>query len=147
MKAVFTQLPLHWVGYKFYIDFMKSVDCRLAKAPIYNSNINLESKRSINAFDCKDRINILKSTFKARFPKLRNVYHKIRGYQIFENNTNKILNDKINHFYSKLYTTKDLFNINFITNDFTRLPSPFPERILTLIIYLSEVEKRYKMKF
>lgn len=138
MRAVLERTPLDWTDFRYFTHFMKAVDPRLLKAPIFGKSVQLDSERSVAMLETKERI---KTWIKVFIPTVHSFSKKIQAR----------LKDG------------DLWNeIEPLIRDITcpLIQSTFSEgqlklnasnvliarRYLTLLLYLREVEKRYSEK-
>ena len=144
-RAIFSRFPLKWAGYRYFIQFMKALDPRLLQAPIYESNIRLESSASVNFYEALYRLNLFKTTFKVKMPTLYNFYRSLRGRQRVQNKIDHDLLQKIRYYYDKLDLAGDIFELSTIEENLV-VGGRFPKVVLTLLIYLGELEKRYAAK-
>ena len=143
------QIPLKWINFKYFIDFMKVIDSRLLKIPIYKSEINLESIHSINNFDKKYFGHIglkfwLKNIIKDKFSILIPIYRKIKNDTELKKENTKTFRI-FYEYYNKLNNTKPLFDLDFIKLNIDKAGGE-ANRVTTLAMYLSEIEKKYEEK-
>lgn len=146
-------LPLFKTGYAFFIDFMKLIDSRLLNAPIFNSDIDLNSEESIDKFEknYQDQFKtktILYNRIKNKIPWLKQFYRRLKGRGVEEKN-NKLEKEQLlslfYSYYNKLDKTKSLFNIKYVEKYIYKAGGQY-NRLITLVMYLSELEKRFTEK-
>jgi hypothetical protein len=153
VRPIFNQLPLSWTGYRYYVQFLKSLNPLLLKVPIYDSRINLESMFGLYFYDFFEKLKksnfaiIFRRKIQSRIPSLMIPYYK-RKYKKttvgrFDRN---YLFKKSQYYYEALKHTKNIFNFNIIKRKLFK-PDDDTERVLTLMIYFKEIEKRFGNKF
>jgi len=59
VKLYANRLPSSYLGYKYFINFMRMLDTRLLEIPIFDTNINLESKKEVWWYDLKYKYTFL----------------------------------------------------------------------------------------
>lgn len=146
-RTAISRLPLDWTGLKYYIQYMKSIDPRLLQAPIFGSNIDLTSSLSVNWHEIKNKITkgnyykiIKKGIIKERMPSLTSWYiHKTTRPKINNDYLFKILQ----FYYEKFNYTGDIFNFTAIKKNKNLIPQTNLNCILTVLIYLNEIKKRF----
>ena len=147
IKLVRQRLPLEWANFSFFISFMKLVDERLLKIPIYGSSVDLQSQESIIDFDKEyNRKNneitfkqFLKYTAKQYVPFLK------KSYNANKVKKNGSLNTQFDNYYNSLTVCKQLFNKEQVDKRISLFGNS-NNRLLSLVMYLSEIEKRYSTK-
>jgi hypothetical protein len=143
-SAILSRIPLEWTGYRYYVDFMQAIDARLRRSPIAGSRIRLTSKVWVNLYEVRYRMtNALYVLLKTRVPRLYRLYTWLRYRKEMQNNRQLLA--KIRDVYERLTYGEDIFDGATIRADlFSRTRDL--KRLLTLLIYLSEVEKRFGFK-
>ena len=143
MKTVLERVPLAWAGYTYYTDFMKALDPCLLQAPIFKSTINLTSSRNVRSHQLRFRIQLAKNYLKAHFPTAYRYYlsrHKpLKKQETDEEELLKIF--QLN--YNKDPYACDLFNSKLVEKHLFKLGRPFPERVITVLLFLNELKKRH----
>lgn len=148
LKTVSERIPLDWTGYKFFIEFLKLIDKRLLDVPIFNrSNLILNSEQSIDTYEKQYRKSF---GFKTQLGLLINYYlpfifsllRKIRKKNsVPDAQDESIFNDFVKN-YDKLNRFKSIFDLEMIKKHIAKFGGKY-NRLTTIAIYLSEVEKRY----
>ena len=153
LKTIFSRVPLKWVGYKYFIQFMNAVDPKLLKSPVYNSDIKLESKFSVNYYEAKYRLQFIKNHIKALIKdKIPVSYDIYKSYHNLKSSTSKNNNsiiisqqNRLMIYYNMLYHSSNIFDITTINKKLFRFEGD-DIRLVTLLFYLKEVEKRFIKK-
>jgi len=148
MHTIFSRIPLNWAGYKYYIQFMKALDPRLLRSPIYGSDIRLESNFSVNIYETKYRLSLLRAKLyqiiKTKIPIALSIYKSLRyRKKVRDKNKNDLLK-KLQYYRNALDHTRDLFDLTAIEENLFRIVDC--KRAITLFIYLGEMEKRFGNK-
>lgn len=138
MQAIEERIPLDWTGYRFFTHFMKALDPRLLRAPIYGNRVDLDSEQSIGLLDTKGR---LKTWITAFIPAAHNIYKDVQAR----------MNDfeqweKVESVIRK--TTRPSIQSVLPPGQLISKPGNvlISRRYLTLQLYLCEIEKRYRTK-
>ena|GEM_PF-932425 len=144
------RIPLRYIDYLFYIDFMNAVAPRLSKAPIYGSDLKLDSRAGLILWHLKEKIkailtdNIYVHKLKKYTPRLRKrirsvVFNKGQPTEEHKKRIEIIRQMRVesNRFSSYL----DEGSIcNFLQEDH-RLGNAY--QLMTLMLYFREVNKRF----
>ena len=145
IQIVYNKIPLRWVGYPYYIEFLKNIDPKLTRISIFGSNIVLNSHFSVWKYAVKDSLRVKMYYFannrvfqsiigKMRTRFYRNTWRKAPAGKV-DDIPKKILSYKL-----KLRYTKDIIDIDALIG----LPRGKHDlRALTLLIYFHELEKKY----
>jgi len=150
-RAILSGLPRKWVGFKYYIQFMKNIDPRLLEVPIFRSNINLMSHLSINWYETKDKIiksnllKIIKNEIKRKMPFFPQWYFQKKARTKMINK--EYLFEKLYFYYNTLVSAKEVFDFNIIKKNKNLIPQDNLDCILTVLIYFNEIEQRFGNKF
>jgi len=143
LRAVFSRIPLTWIRYAYFIKFMYEVDPRTTNYPIYNSDINLQSKFGIFRYEIRERLN----KFIARTPSLFSFYNNW-----FKKDTSNKGNEldhkaleKFRLYYNSVSFSSTIFDRDVIESNLF-INKGDSRRLLTLLIYFKEVEERFKEK-
>ncbi len=153
VRTIFNKIPLRWTGYKYFIDFMKKIDPRLLKSPIYNSPINLKSTRSIkhfekeykNSFKMIKYFNYLNNTFPPLIKFYRAIKKRIKKKYVNKSENNSNAKEKFEYYYNRLEKIKDLFIYQELMK-YIEKTGEENNRLTTLFMYFYEIEKRFKEK-
>ncbi|HCY74469.1 MAG TPA: hypothetical protein DHV28_00980 [Ignavibacteriales bacterium] len=151
IKTVYQEIPLQWTGYQFFIEFLKLIDKRLLNAPIFNRpDLDLKSEKSISDYEKKYRkpfglksqvqliANYYTPFFTAFYRKL-----KKKNKNVTETN-NEVFND-FTKYYNKLKKLNAIFNLDKVKVHISSFGGKY-NRLTTMVIYFSEIEKRYLNK-
>ena len=146
LRAVFSRIPLEWVGYRYYRDFLCSINPVLAGAPIYNSSVSLESPFSMALHEARCRsVTFLQAFGKTRcaraYKTVYALFKNLRHQTIFCERRETLLQE-FYRFYNGLSFAPDIFDPSVIREALFRMEGD-SLRILTLMIYLNEVQHRY----
>ncbi|MBK9097292.1 MAG: hypothetical protein IPM14_04055 [bacterium] len=150
IKLIFEEVPLKWTGYKFFIDFMNQIDCKLLNVAIYNKEINLNSEKSIINYEKKNKSQLgikakIYHTANYYIPLIVNLYEKINSKITENGKTDNEIYSTFLKYYNKLEKLKSIFNLKEIQENINSLGRKY-NRLTTLVIYLSEIERRYPDK-
>jgi hypothetical protein len=144
LRIVFSRIPLNWIGFNYFVEFMKAVDPRLVQSPLFNKGVNLQSKISIKLFDIRYTYGNLLFTFlKTRMPFILSRYNP---WVKKEDPSNKKLLLKRYHEYSnKVSFSSDIFDSHSIESELFTNAGDI-NCLLTLLIYFKEIEDRFNGK-
>jgi hypothetical protein len=138
VRAIVEHVPLAWAGFRYFTHFMKVIDPRLLQTPIFGKNVDLNSDWSITILEAKAR---LQTWIKTSLPAVHYLYNDIQArlncYDEWQ---------KIEPFLQEItcsLTQSVLPPGNLGLNAGNVIIS---RRYLTLLLYLCEVEKRYRGK-
>ncbi|MDR9816995.1 MAG: hypothetical protein RJR34_09530 [Candidatus Methanoculleus thermohydrogenotrophicum] len=149
-RAIFSRVPLNWVGYRYYRDFLYSINPTLIRAPIYNSNVSLESPFSMALHEARCRtVTFFQAFGKSRYARVYKTAYtlfKDLRHQTITNGRRETLLQGFYRYYNGLSSASDIFEPSVIRESLFRMEGT-PFRILTLMIYLTEVQHRYREKF
>jgi hypothetical protein len=141
LKIIRKRVPLKWANFQFFTDFMSKIDARLLDVTIFGKNINLKDPESIkqltptNQKVFKTLLIILLRKYVLRFIEWRK-----------RDKSNSIEFEKIDFFYQKLDFYKSLFNYPYIRKEYANWPVSLKRGVLSLVMYLYELEKNYRVK-
>jgi hypothetical protein len=139
LRTVFSRIPLQWAGYNYFIKFMCALDPRLTKYPIYDSDINLQSRFGIFRYEIRERLN----NFIIRTPSLFSLYkHPLRQKRT-EKDTRLL--EKFRFCYDSVSFSSTIFNREIIESNLF-INEGDTKRLITLLIYFKELEDRFKEK-
>ena len=148
IKIIHDKIPLRWTGYKFFIEFLEMIDKRLLDVPIFNRHdLVLNSERSVDAYEKQYRKSF---GFKTQlglflnyyFPFIFSMINKIRKKDsVLAAPDESIFNDFVKYF-DKLEKCNSIFNIEMTKKHIAKFGGKY-NRLTTIAIYLSEIEKRY----
>ena len=130
--AIRNRIPLNWVGFRFYRDFLKEINPKLVKIEIYGKAVDIKSEKSLFFKDLEQKTNF--KTY-ARF--IRNTLPGLNRRTI------KPFVDinLVVEFFKKISYKED-FDIEYIKNVWTMLGANAQLRLLTLLEYIYECERR-----
>jgi hypothetical protein len=153
MRAIFSRFPLDWTGYTYYVKFMESIDPRLLKVPIFKSFIHLDSKDSVEKQEIifrnskeilQKKLGSIKTVIRARTPFFYEAYKSLQARKMAWNGLKEGSLNTLNAYYNKLNFTRDIFNLPMLKKYTLLCNDMVYKRMLTLFIYLQEIEKRHK---
>jgi hypothetical protein len=141
LKIIRKRVPLKWSNFQFFIDFISRIDSRLLDIPIFGKSVNLKDKDSIKQLTPTNqkRITALIIIF------LRKYILRFYDWRI-RDKSNSIEFDKFESFYQKLDFYKPLFNFGYIKKKYNKWPISLKRGLLSITMYLYELEKNYKYK-
>ncbi|MFA5029974.1 MAG: hypothetical protein WC495_00075 [Patescibacteria group bacterium] len=133
LKAIYERLPLRWANFRYHVDLLKSLSHKLITFPFYGQNFKPSSEISMWFFDFiywlkRNSLTkiIIKKIIKPKRPHEDELIN-----QIFEQQ-------------KSLTHLNNVVDVNFIgLNNF---PKAILRRILTLLMYFREIEKRHGEK-
>ncbi len=140
------KIPGKYVGYKYFIEFLKHLNPVALDTPIFNSSINLKSKLSIQYHDFKYKfIKNIKQNFILK--KTIGVLYRIFNYNRNPINTNTEIKESVKNIYDSSKTLKVLFNERVFKNTIEDGDNYYNIKpFLTTIFYIAEIENRHKDK-
>lgn len=147
MHAIFTQIPLKWTGFNYFIKFMNDLDPRLKNTPIFNSNINLQSPVSIRAYEIRYRSEkLLIALLKTYAPSILNFY-QLKKYDYRKKKSDHYYKslEKFRHHYNSVSFSSKIFSRDLIESNLFKNESD-TLNIVTLLIFFKEIEDRFKEK-
>ena len=153
VQTISHRIPLKWTGYKYFIEFMRLIDTRLLEAPIYNKDVNLMSGKSIDKYEADYQKGFglkrkIRRYIKIIFPFFVKIYNPIIGsgkQNIAPENEGKKELHLFYEYYNKLEKCKALFDIKSVEKYIYKSGGDY-NRLVTLAMYLYELEKRYSNK-
>jgi hypothetical protein len=147
MRLIFSRIPLDWVGFDYFIEFMKRLDPNLLNSPIYGSRIKLNSRISVKWNEAISNSYLAIYTFiKMRAPSLfRLVYGAYKSILVRSryNPSDEYL--KFSELFDGVECAPVLFDRRFIEMCFFKEENDI-SRILTLLMYIKELERRFSTK-
>ncbi len=132
IQAVRNRVPLKWIGFRYFADFIGLMNKELLNVPLYKSNIKLNSTKSLKKMDF-----LMRTEYK--MINLMSIFNTKKHYVSQEKDTSTL--NLIKETYNKIQN-KDLFNITKIESDFHLYNEPIKVRILTLVQYVYELEQK-----
>ena len=151
IKMVSDRIPLDWTGYKFFIEFLELIDKRLLDVPIFNRrDLDLNSEQSVDAYEKKYRMSFglkmkISLFFHYHFPFIFAIVNKIRRKDTMLASPDESVYNDFVKYYDKLEKCKSIFNIEMTKKYIAKFGGKY-NRLTTIAIYLSEIEKRYSDK-
>lgn len=152
MKIIFHRIPLKWTGFKYFINFMQMIDIRLLRSEIFRSDIDLHSKKSISKYENNYRKQFnwkvkFYDYMKYKYTTIIRIYRRAKKQNPKEliEIDNSLLIEQFNFYFSKLQKYHKLFNIEVVQKDIYKFGGKY-NRLVTLVMYLHEVEKRFLEK-
>jgi hypothetical protein len=150
LDTIYTRFPLSWASFEFHLLFLKHLNPKLSELNFFNLPMDPKSPLSVKIFDIKYRFK--KSVFRTfaknfvnrKIPFVKYVYHKIKQKKEAGEPGTDFLNE-INNLYGKIQKNKKLLNANVFA-EFIKAPTTVKQRIITLLKYIIEIEKRYPNK-
>lgn len=142
MQIIRKRIPLKWANYQFFTDFLSKVDSRLLDIPIFGTELDLHSKNSIKKLTPITQKIITRSIFYTFIKKYGWLYYR----EHIKEKNNSLDFEKIDYFYRKLDFYKNIFNYAYIKKEYNKWPLVMKRRLLTIVMYLYELEKHYKNK-
>jgi glutamine amidotransferase-like protein len=138
MRAIMERIPLDWTGFKYFTHFMKALDPRLLQTSIFGKSVRLDSRRSLHLFETKER---LRTWITAFIPFIHYGYKTIQS-KMKDHKSWKKIEPVIRD------TTCPLIQLTLPQGQLKMKPGNvlISRRYLTLQLYLSEIEKRYRSK-
>jgi hypothetical protein len=139
VQAIVERIPLEWTGFKYFTQFMKAIDPRLLRTPIFGKSVHLNSKRSVSMLETKERVRIWITAF---IPSAHLLYKFIQARMNDIDTWNEI-EPAIREITCPLIRStlpEGQLKLNVENVLVSR-------RYLTILLYLCELEKRYSDKF
>jgi hypothetical protein len=138
VRAIVERIPLEWTGFRYFTQFMKSLDPRLLQTPIFGKSVNLNSERSVSMLETKEQVRIWLTAF---IPSAHFLYKFIQA-RINDYDTWKEIEPIIKDISCPLIqSTLPNSQLKLIKGNVL-----VSRRYLTLLLYLYEIEKRYGEK-
>ena len=130
-----------WISYGFFIDFLKSVDRRALKVPIYRSWVRLDSSLSLIVYETERRIRALVRDD-------RYLYHlsKCLGHRLIRREAEKHarLVNEVWRIYDSSTVVREYFDQASIEKFLESVPDTLQAfQLLTLMSYVSQVANRF----
>jgi len=153
IRTIFNRVPLEWVSFSYYTEFLKAIDPRLLKVPIFGSSVNLGSKWSIflneTSYNIKQKFIFFLLLFKlpSKLPKLVNLYRvKILRRRWKKRHSQVLLEGdrKIKEYFASVPKLRQIFNLGAVQENLYGVQAV---RLLTLLMYFKEIERQYSKKF
>jgi hypothetical protein len=154
MRAALSRFPVSWAGYGYYIRFMEALDPRLLLVPIAFTNIDIRSRRSIRRFDLKAFLQVAHPIAAQRYRILRTFLRPRRaptpraGLNVAVSTLDEIVAG-CKPLFEKLLAgstwLRDVFD-EPTTHRFLSSSPRTAERVLTLCMFLTEVELHHEEK-
>jgi hypothetical protein len=144
LRTVFTRVPLNWIGFHYFVEFMIAVDPRLIEAPLCNKGVNLKADLSIRLFDIRYRYgNGVLALLKTRMPFLLKIYNP---WAEKENpDRRKDLLKRYYRYWNEVSFSPVVFNPEIIESGLFKNAEDI-NCVLTLLMYFKEIEERYSEK-
>jgi len=136
-------IPSRWIGFGFFIEFMKRVDRRSLEFPIFGSRVNLKSKSSVALFRAKTslRKRMVSNSYILQFKRL--VFSGIA--RLRRNKTReRRLEQEVLRAFQKSSILSSYFDIGAVESFIQRYPRATQlYQLWTVVAYLEEFEKRF----
>jgi asparagine synthase (glutamine-hydrolysing) len=141
-RTIFARVPLRWVGFPYFVQFMKALDPRLLRAPIFGSDTRLDSPFSVWRHQARYEATTYARPLRGRIPWLYQYYRSFRGRDKKPAADNALL--ALLHGYDGQATLSE-FLVRPVVEQALKgdLEYYAPMRILTILLYLGEIERRY----
>jgi hypothetical protein len=137
-------VPLSWVGFHYFVEFMTAVDPRLVEAPLFNKGVNLQSGTSIKLFDLRYTYgNLLQTFLKTRMPFLLTLYNPWVRKEDPANK--KTLLKEYRKYYDTCSLSSAVFDSAVIESELFTNAGDL-NCVITLLIYFKEIEDRFSVK-
>jgi hypothetical protein len=136
-------IPARWIGFGFFIEFMKKVDPRSLEFPIFGSRVNLKSKLSLALFKTKTslRKRMVGNYYILQFK--RRVFSGIARPRRNKTRDRRIEQEVLNAF-QKSNILSSYFDIRAVESFIQRYAgSDQLYQLWTVVVYLEELEKRF----
>lgn len=130
------RVPLKWAGFRFYTDFLNQIDNRLTKVELFGNKVNIKSHYSLFKKDI--RMNC------ALFSYVRYLLRKYTSSELAVKK-NRVGFDTIEEFYKKIQD-KSFIDFSYLCSVYDSLGGTVQLRLLTLLEYVYECEKKIKNK-
>jgi asparagine synthase (glutamine-hydrolysing) len=141
VRIIRKRIPLAWSNFQFFTDFLSRIDSRLLDIPVFGKTVDLHKKNSIKKLTPSNQ-KLIRSVVLTLVKKYgwRFFRHRMRD------KTNTIGFDTFDLFYQRLDFHKDYFNYTFIKTEYNSWPFSVKNRLLSVAMYLVELEKHYRDK-
>ncbi len=138
-------IPLKYLDYIFFADFLKALDPKTLEVPIYAGIMGINTAKKMSLFNAKVKLK--------KFLRTRPFLYKISRAIISRSETNRIDDNQkaITKEILRLCSQSDAVRNYFNCDELSRLlATPLSKmqlyQILTLILYITEIEKRFQNK-
>ena len=136
-------IPSRWIGFGFFIEFMKRVDPRSLEFPVFGSRVNLKSKLSVALFRAKTslRKRIAGNYYILQFK--RRVFSGIERLRRNKTRDRRIEQEVLQAFQKSniLSSYFDIRAVESFIQSYNRSSQLY--QLWTVVVYLEELEKRY----
>ncbi len=151
-RVIRKQIPLKWANFRFFAEFMYKVDSRLLEIPVFGKKVDLRNNKSIgkltpiNQKPIHSLIMYFIKKYGWRYYQI--ILHiKKYGWQHYREHKNDqapgVDFSCFEQFYEKLTSFKAIFNYSYIKREYSGWPLNLQYRLLTVVMYLYELEERY----
>jgi hypothetical protein len=152
MRTVFHQIPLSWSGYGYFIRFLKILEPRLLELPVYKNSTRLNSAVHVRireaGFHFQEEKRKLYHTMEKKYPGLLHLYKQIRPARtsIDTDGDPEHAFSVFSGYYNQLQSTASIFNPALVEQYILCAGGIRMNYIVSLAMYLTELEKRYGSK-
>lgn len=128
--AIRNRIPLRWVGFSFYTEFLKEIDPRLVEVELFKS-VNIKSPKALLLEDFRHNLSIVSWG--------RYMLRKYTRYE-YKSKPNQIDFSLIENFYNEL-SNKSIIDISYLKSVYDVIGRPAQLRVLTLLEFVYECEQ------
>ena len=155
LKMIRKRVPLKWSDFSFFTGFLSRIDPRLLEVPIYGKEVDLHQKKSLKKLTPNNQkpvtalVLLFVKKFGWRYLRTLTLVKKYgwRHFREYSDDPSETVNfSHFDNFYQRLDSTKDIFNYSYIKKLYRLWPLSVQYRLLSIVMYLYEIEKRYPGK-
>jgi hypothetical protein len=144
IKAVFAHVPLQWTGFAYFAEFMRRIDPRLLRSPVFGRDIDLKSPDSVFRYDrvFRGRLaeNRRKSILISALPPLYSLYRSFRRLGRQPEPRHVAASSEETDYLVRTYSSLDLIVDSFDLDAAAKAGGPLLRRLATLGMYVSELQ-------
>jgi hypothetical protein len=141
VQIIRKRVPLAWSNFQFFTDFISKIDFRLLDIPVFGKTADLHDKNSVKKLTLSNQ-KLIRSIVLTGVKKYGWLFFRHR----MRDKTDLIGFDTFDLFYQRLDFYKDFFNYTFIKSEYNKWPFSVKNRLLSIAMYLFELEKHYARK-
>lgn len=139
LKTVFARVPLSWMNFSYFIQFLASINPDLLAVPIFGSRVNLRSKFSVWFLTFWQNLKIF---FKSNLASIYVWARELRQRKFGSKESDKRLAE------IQYYVDKISFTLPFkLEKKLLRRNPTLAKMTLTMLMYFFELDKRHHQKF
>jgi len=145
-EFVMRNMPLEYFDYNFFTEFLKELDPKTLKVPIYAGIMGINPLKAMSLFNIKV---MLKKTLRTRpflYKLSKAIVSSWQGYH--QDIEQKAFAEEILRRYDQSDAVKYYFDLDTLSGFLKRSPTILQfYQLLTLIVYMVEIERKFPDKF